>query len=1039
MGLEALQDNISFLAEQTGPEELVLPLSSGDDGEFWQEIVNLRLRQKGIYTRWEPRGGTSLLHQSLSEIDGSKVRTLEAFRAAYGGVQYRFLIIHTAIGAAYFYDLDTNTLKTIVAGFGGSVSAFGSSPIYVVQQGKLVYLFDPQTQHNRVYDFINDHLYDWMGAPGGEIYGASWVSSDPKKPFPEQNVFGLKAGAGVIAIPAKAELYPSDGYMSQSRAPVYFATTSAFWIYFQYDSDRETLIRSDGQEIKATGYYYIPPGVGLAATSDKSSSLTVPPEQAARAKYLRARPGQSGWPVALPGEDPNELFRIRQGVIASEIDPERTQADPNFISYETDVLPAPPSPEEYVLGGYFTSDGRFKIIQFLGGSWDESMLLTPNTLPNIGIRVMGAEWRPYDYFDLNDESESLTTILVPDRRDLREVLEYTPMIEAKSGGVIEEKTDFKMPVLQRAYSLINVLEDGSYTLPGPPLVISLSADKIIKEGYFSVRLDIPGAPGGVASRQLIATRWHLSEEQMFTPTSEHYPNGRWFLHSEIGSEADDSFIDNKADEDLLTELGNLLPLAAGVHTQFASGELRPQTISQYKGSLFLGGYDINRQAPESDKNLVLYDGGSPDTNTDILVYYEYSNGDTSDMIHVGQGGISSGNGPPYMRFFGLNALIKKVTVLARSNSNYYQIARFDSKSPLFHGARIPLPVDGNTSGLGQLFPSVSGQQTRSLHDHFLVAIPFQQAQIDQQVSLAKPAIIRSMIPLSFDQDKSLMRFRALIQTDKDLQVGYITEQSVGESTLVRGEFETVFVGMGTQDGRGARRIGELVYVSGERGLYAIPVSMDGQIGRRQLIIDAHRYPEAASPLQWITHNETDDEVWFVFPGSNNVFVWSLAHQVRRYIFSSESGPLAWIDGKVLGAIENKIVEHEASAYGTDHNGVSINTWAESRHLLTPQHQVRLLTLGVTGRGVQVQPDLDLQPARRRGSGQPWSPEFTEDLILTGKNAEMWERLWDLRRQAITPRIRLNFSFSEGGEVHGIRLRYVPLRNTGKPNNMIGTE
>jgi hypothetical protein len=54
--------------------------------------------------------------------------------------------------------------------------------------------------------------------------------------------------------------------------------------------------------------------------------------------------------------------------------------------------------------------------------------------------------------------------------------------------------------------------------------------------------------------------------------------------------------------------------------------------------------------------------------------------------------------------------------------------------------------------------------------------------------------------------------------------------------------------MGTSNGYGTRRLGDTVYLSGDRGVYGLPVSMTGQIGEAVLIIDRYRYPQASEPL-----------------------------------------------------------------------------------------------------------------------------------------------------------------------------------------------
>lgn len=1000
MGLEELEGGVKVLAEQQGPEELFMPLSPGDDAEIWQDIVNLRLRQKGIYSRWEPRAGTKLLDGALDDIDGGFILSVEAFKTTISSQSYAFLIIHTTAGAAYHFDLKANVLKTIVHGVGGPDDAFSQDkPIRILQSGRMVYLFDPDTQRNRVYDIVSEQVSPWMGSTPGAVGNPQFVLADPLKPYPEKNIFGFRPGAGVIVMPWRAQLEP-DTYLQIFRDR--FTNTSiSFWMFLQADENREHIITSTGDTLRDTGYYFIPTGVGIKSSSEKGSANFVVTAERPAAKLVQAKPLFGAYRSNSMADSVDEILKVRRGVITGFLDDD----DPDDV-------------------------------------------FTP-IRPMITIRDTGVEYAPFGRFRNSSDSITLNTMVLPDRPDLKSVLDMTPRIEARSDGTLSIAPGFRTPFLSRAYALLNVLADGSYSLPGPPVVVNMASSQIFTSNgaIVGVTMNIPAAPEGVSSRILISTRWQLEEDSLFVPTSEEYPAGRWFISASIGKESINDYEDYNSDDDLLTELSSEIPMAGGIPLLFAPGEVQPVSVSQHKASLFLGGYDIHRQIPEVGKTLIThFSGYSASTEKSLHVYFEYSNGDTSELVNIGGMPISEGmTAPtidPYIRFVGLNALINKVFVLANDDTDYYEIASFDKASPKFLGHIVLIPRDADTGGLSVHTPPSQNNRTVSLRDHLMVAITGQQVQIDSQVSLSTSSEIKAVVPLSFDQDKSSMRFRALVHTDKDLQVGYITEQPVAGRTLIQGDFETVFSGMGTSDGNGTRRVGDVVYLSGDRGVYGIPVSISGQIGEPTLVLDSHRYAEAGNPLRSVAYLEKEGEVWFFFQASSDVFVWSGPGVVRKYNFLGSSagfpGPATYLDGSIYGGFSRlfnpgSVVQYDGDLYTNDHTGDPVTATATTRHILSPREQVRLLTLGVTGRGVDVHPEIDLQPQRRRESEVAWNPVFTSHTSLPAHPATMWERLWNIRRQAITPRLRLNFSFGAGGEVHGVRLRYVPIRNTGTPN------
>lgn len=983
-----------------------MPLQAGNDAGFWVDLVNLRLRQQGIYTVWEPRKGTAYLDESLNNVDGGTVLSLDAFRARPGSVTYLFLIIHTSTGGCYYFDLDSETLTDIVDPNGSEPLFSTSTPLFIINIGRFVYLFDADTNRHRIWNIEKEELTDWYGsapaginsvAEGNHPFGGDW---------PEEHVFGFREGATVIGLPYYAAMIPISTWPRQN----YLWQAQPMWFVFKEDDDRERLELSTGTEIRSSGIYFLPRGVGVRATDEKSSDSLASEAHRPDVEFLQMmRTGE----LIPPNSNNNQdgIFKPRT-VEISGIEDLAVGGEPGF----------------------------------------------PLTLPL--VKELGREFLPYE--PEGSAPTRLLRILLPLSPDTRPYLDDSGRWEFDAATYeLVEREAFEIPVLNRAYAVVHVMGDGSVTLPGPPILASVDTKDIMENYITHIKLDIPAAPAGVAKRYLVCTRWHLSEENAFRPTSETNPNGTFFIHSELGNDAytgSDVYVDDKADDRLLRELSEIVPMAAGIPLLFGAGQLNPQYVAQYGTTLFAAGYRVDRPLPEKDVTVQVGTNATPE-DRDVLVQFDYSNGDRSAMVTIVDGvEVTS-----VIRMSGLNALITKVTVAILKDDTCYRLVTFGADSPHFAGAGITVPDFADIEALEEFEPAeAEGGAAIGLGEYVVPVLPGQQSRIDQQVPVADSSEIQAFIPLSFDRDKSFMRFRALVQTRNNVQIGYITEQDTGLTTLTRGEFEVVFSGLGTPNGRGAKRMGDAVYLAGDKGLYRIRVAADGRIGQPELLIDRDRYPAARFPLLQAAQHEREHEFLFVFstidvPSDGRVFVvdegWAAdaggattqgrpARSARqplireyRYPGLGAAGPLVYFEGKLIGAFGDSVVDYEGST-GADHKDFVIAASAVSAHLLDDFKQVRLLNTRVTGRNVKVRPEADLQPARRRGSPDTWAPSFSSDTDLPEKPASMQGALWDIRRQAIMPRIRLLMDFSDGGEVHGVRLRFVEVRNAGRAGTNI---
>ena len=1032
MGLDVLREKYGQQAAAAGDsrtqmpvpeaEDRILGLPSGHDSEGWREVINMRLRRAGAYPQLEARGGSASIDAALNSLNG-KVLTLERVETQVGDTPYRLLFVHDATGSLYSFETLTDTFTPIVDAQDQAAVLFSQTrPIYVLNVGRLVYFFDPDTGRNRVWSIEDETLTDWNGISSPEISAASIGSAPFNEPWPEDNVFGFKKGRSIIAIPAKAELVPSDS-IPQLLRDRFQMTDSSFWFYLDYDGARETIELSTGTEIRTSGFYFVPKDVGIKATADKGSGTLPDQEHRPDFKYVQTKPFTGLWRAGLTGESVDELFAVKKLQIV-----EYSENEVIIVPGEPNLVANVPTITANIQGGNTES-------------------------------VINKAEKLYGLFKTSDESPALNHIALPHTPALEEVLNYAARFISTSNG-IEVNDEFEMPELFRAYAIVNVLEDGSVTLPGAPVVVSTPADKILEDSLAYVRLDIPAAVTGVASRYLISTRWKIRLGDVFLPSGEIEPNGPWYINKELDKTAYPVYDDDRSDFDLIRELSEILPLAAGIPLTFGAGELSPITVSQHKGTFFMGGYSIQRPEPEAGRNFTYEAAGDDVADTEVFVLFEYSDGKFSAAVSLGP--LKDGESNT-LSFYGLNSLVKNVSVYVTIPAGDRLIHAFGWTDPEFLGRSISIP--DSTFGLEAFEAPTAGdiQPVVRLPDHILPLLPPQSARIDAQVQAADSSEIRNVIPVSFDRDKTQMRFRFLIQTSTNVQVGYFTESAGPQGPVFDSWFEVWNQSMGTDDGYGARRVGEHVFLTGRHGLYAVTVGGNGQLYPR-LIMDRNRFPEARFPLRSVVEQPNEFEYWFLFDRDDDgdpvdVFVTDAQSirmpitgprpenptpvAVRRFRFENTSflpERMAQAAGDIFIALNNCVLRTDIPGAPEDKRGVTVlNTIKgrlDSEHLFGPMEQMKLLLLGVSGQGADVTPRIDAQPSRRRNTTDNWEPEFQEAQAFEKRTAEIRETLWDIRRQAIMPRLRLDVDFKGTGFIQYMRLRFRALRNRGMARTSI---
>lgn len=198
--------------------------------------------------------------------------------------------------------------------------------------------------------------------------------------------------------------------------------------------------------------------------------------------------------------------------------------------------------------------------------------------------------------------------------------------------------------IYRSYAVVDVLEDGSVAVPGRPVIVQTLVRSIVNgsSSRIGVNLTMPPKQTGVAKRVLVASRWRPTAELTTQPTSEEYPNGPYFIVSDIADPTEVStqitIQDRTPDNSLIRPLIELVPMVGGVPIIYGPNQLRPRKASGLKGSMIIGGFDVVRPVPGTSggtPNVRINVGSGTDTSTPsyvAAVMFEYTNGQKSSIV-----------------------------------------------------------------------------------------------------------------------------------------------------------------------------------------------------------------------------------------------------------------------------------------------------------------------------------------------------------------------------------------------------------------------
>jgi hypothetical protein len=202
----------------------------------------------------------------------------------------------------------------------------------------------------------------------------------------------------------------------------------------------------------------------------------------------------------------------------------------------------------------------------------------------------------------------------------------------------------------RAYAIVDILDDGSVSIPGRPIVVETLVSSIVSgtSSRVGVALTMPVKQSGVFRRVLVASRWQETAILSTTPSTEVYPNSPYFIVGDIKDTAASGTMvlrDYTPDASLIRPITELVPLVAGVPVIYAPNQFRPITATSLKGTLIIGGFEQARQVPvpyidavnANNGNVFVNVGSGTDTSYRPAFVFEYSDGTTSSIIESASG------------------------------------------------------------------------------------------------------------------------------------------------------------------------------------------------------------------------------------------------------------------------------------------------------------------------------------------------------------------------------------------------------------------
>lgn len=442
-------------------------------------------------------------------------------------------------------------------------------------------------------------------------------------------------------------------------------------------------------------------------------------------------------------------------------------------------------------------------------------------------------------------------------------------------------------------------------------------------------------------------------------------------------------------------------------------------------------------------------GGDPVINISALSAGDDGNGVLANSVNgtavtFTTQNISGGTDPRKIsanriQIHSLNALVSKVYVLGKVVSDYHLIEEIEINEGKAHGEIIDLPntEDELNDIETDIFSAPATQEVLevlTLDNFIIIGAPFQELTISSQKEIVDKAKILRVIPLDFDTDKTLMRYRLAVFTDENIQFGYMTENTSKEGQFFDADFEVLHNNVVLQNRRGVSLIKDVIPFQGKNAVYFLAKN-----GEMQVALDINRFSVLANnEIVDTVFNAEENEYWFVCQGSNDIVVFDgdtgsfILFQISDYI--SIQGAV-YAHNKLYLGMQNAFVEADVGGLFEDFPGEPTNgdipCIATTNHIGSEEAKTVLKELLVAGQNFEVATDVDLQTGRKETGGATWSKSFVSGKNFPAKQIKMYGENYQLNCQAPMPRVRLSFNAVNGGFISTVRLKSNQTQNTGK--------
>lgn len=969
-----------------------LPISPGDDvpDSLWSRIVNLRVVKEGPFHYWKLRGGSEVKFS----LPTGNIVTMHEFVERGTGIHY--LVLHSDDGIIFLKNSNSSDAPVaIMTGF------TTEEQVQIFHSNNNLYVLDYDKGKRMVYDLKKELSYPFLDYNQSEITGHTLKEASSFKGFEEDNFLGVKEGGRIIVIPKKPRTV--DEFRNESAIslrPFMARINSIDGGRIRYRND-ELFYTEQVVGFGADEDHFIPYGADLEPVTEEAgrqnydgTAISFINQYTLKKVYRRYQVLDmlTDGSICLPGKPVYIEFHENQII------------NDRIVGVNLNISQAGANVSK-----------RFLLASRWQYNLENTFVTTSENYPNGNMFIV--DEIPLGQIEHTDKTPD--SLLITPSTELIHQVAGVPAIFGSGQLEFNTVASYKGSAIFGGYSINR----------GVPTFNS-NVFENIDEGY-----------------PLIADSPRLGYVFEYTDGSRSsYVESATDL-----TEAEDTVIvENEASATVEFQCTTGPDSGGQVEVRLESDELNPVTVS-YAGSdtisdvinavvTAVNASSLSNRITSSQSGqgtlLLTWDNAGYDGNDEsvLLTWSEsidFENNGTGQLTKSFTGGVDellSTERFNYVQFHNLNALIEKIYITITRGAEVRLLESINKQSSYFASRPLELPVSSaEIDELGTFDINTLGsvKETANLPDHLLIGVPAQDLRIDRQTRLVDGSTIERLLLSDLDTDKTQLRYRLFIFTSSGIHYGYLadTQQALFQ------DFEVIQESV-TLRSKAMTPIGSKVVIQLEDGVYMI----DKSSGQMQKIIDRDEYE--MEKVTDMLFNKRFNEYWIMLGGSK-IVIFDVANDATRIMSYADpvgniySGTV--LDGRPYLGMGSSV--YETDMQSEEFDGVSTNKvvgTAISKYLSSNQAQLKILNARIYGDGYECGLSVDLQRARRIGSGG-WFSGFQTDLSYSSKILKQSGAFFKVQRRAVMPRIKLEVVRSEGvlnGFVENVSARTVITENEG---------